>query len=202
MHREQESSISVEAPLRRTRRVPKPLPVDHRTELHSTVIAEWNSDYLVNMAEAKTSKIIHKASFLAKKNAVFFVYGAGINGVGAGLGRSKLQSPLAIFAGDSLMESLTGIKVSERGQKRGRDDEEGHDSDTEARRVRMRDDGGNQIGRGNGMILDDDGMIMDVDNNVSLCSVKITFPLFSVDRTSKSVVMPCRRSKIPLCHGI
>lgn len=167
IHREQESSESTEAPLQRKRRAPKTLPVDERQELHNTDLAQWNTDYLANMAEATEAKRSHKVPFLAKKNAAFWVVGAGIGGVGSGLGSSKLQSPLDVFAGDAIMEALTGVKIFTTGQKRGRDDVEDHDSDSEARRVRIRDGDGDEIGRGDDIMLNDDGTMMMSASDVS-----------------------------------
>lgn len=171
VHREQESSESAEAPLPRKRRAPKTLPVDERQELHNTDLAQWKTDYLANMAEATEAKISHKAPFLAKKNAAFWVVGAGIGGVGAGLGSLKFQSPLDMFAGDAMMEDLTGVKISHPGQKRGRDDEDDHDEDSEARRVRIRDGNGYQVGRGDEVMLNDDGTMMMSASGVSISSV-------------------------------
>ena len=167
VHQEQSSSESAEAPLPRKRRALKKLPVDEVQELHNTDLAQWKTDYLENMAEAKAAKLNHKAPFLAKKNAAFWVVGTGIGGVGAVLGSSKLHSPLDMFAGDAMMEALTGIKVSATGQKRGRDDEEDHDSNSEARRVRIRDGNGDQAGRRVDE-MDDEGTMMIQADDVSI----------------------------------
>ena len=165
--RDRESSQSAEAPLQRKARAPKQLPVDERPELHNSDLAQWKTDYAVNMLAAKEAKQLNKAASLAKKNAAFWVYGAGIGGVGAGLGSSKLKSPLDMFAGEAMMETLTGIKSSSTPRKRRRtDEEEDHGSDSEARRVRMRDDG-EQMGRGDHMLLnDDDNMMISVGSDV------------------------------------
>lgn len=170
VHREHASPESAEAPLQRKHRASKTLPVDdERQEFHSTDLTQWTTDYLANMAEATAAKMSHKAPFLAKKNAAFWVRGAGIGSVGAGLGSSKLQSPLDMFAGDAIMEALTGVKISTAGQKRGRDDEEESDSDSEARRVRIRDGDGDQIGRGDELILDENGtMILSANDGVEI----------------------------------
>lgn len=168
VHQEQESSESAEAPLQRKRRALKTLPVDDRQELHNTDLAQWKTDYLANMAEATEAKLSHKVPFHAKKNAAFWVIGAGIGGVGAGLGSAKLQSPLDMFAGNAMMEALTGVRISTAGQKRGRDEEEDHNSDSEAQRVRIRDRDGDHIGRGDDMLLNDDGTIMMSASDVSI----------------------------------
>ena len=170
-YREQESSESAEAPLQRKRRAPKALPVDERLELHSTDLAQWKTNYLGNMAEAVEAKISHRAPFVARKNAAFWVVEVGVGGVGVGLGSSKLQSPLSIFAGDTMMEALTGVQVSTAGQKRGRDEDEDRDSDSEARRVRTGEGDHNQIGRGDDMTLNDDGAMMTLASDVSIRAI-------------------------------
>lgn len=202
VHEEQESSESADAPLQHKRRTPKTLPVDEMQELHNTDLTQWKTDYLANMAEATAAKRSHKAPVLAKKNAAFWVVGAGIGGVGAGLGSSKLQSPLDMFAGEAMMEALTGVRISIAGQKRGRDDEEDHDSGSEARRVRIRDGDGAQIGRGNDMMLDDDGTIMISGNDVCMSTVSGSFSPLTISRKSRLGVMLRQHSKILLCHGI
>ena len=202
VHREQESSESAEAPLQRKRRTPKTLPVDERPELHNTDLAQWKTDYLANMTEATEAKKSHKAPFFARKNAAFWVIGAGIGGVGAGLGSSKFQSPLDMFAGDAMMEALTGVKPSTPGQKRGRDDEDDRDEDSEARRVRIRDGDGYQIGRGDEMIVNDDGTMAMLASDVSISIIAESFLGLTNSRESKSVVMLRSHSKIHPCHGI
>lgn len=168
VHQEQESSDSAEAPLPRKRRAPKPLPVDEMQELHNTDLTQWKTDYIANMAEATAAKMTHKAPFIAKRNAAFWVLGAGIGGVGAGLGSANLRSPLDMFAGDAVMEALTGVRISTTGQKRGRDAEEDHNSESEARRARVRNGDWDQVGRGDGMMMDDDGTMMISANEVSM----------------------------------
>lgn len=202
VHREREPTDSAEAPLRRKRPAPKSLPVDERPELYNTDFTRWNTDYIANMTKETAVKLNHKAPFIAKKNAAFWVFEAGIGGVGAGLGNSKLQSPLGMFAGDAMMEALTGVKVSAAGQKRGRDDEEDHDSDSEARHARIRDGDWNQLGRGEGMILDDDGTMIVSATDVSIVTVYVSFPRLTVFRKSNLVVVLRLHSKILLCHGI
>ena len=165
--RERELSQSAEAPLQRKARAPKELPIDERPELHNSDLAQWKIDYATNMLEAKEAKQLSKAASLAKKNAAFWVYGAGIGGVGIGLGSSMLKSPLDMFAGEAMMEALTGIQNSSTPRKRRHnEEEEDHDSDSEARRVRMRDDGG-QVGRGDHMVLNyDDNMMISAGSDV------------------------------------
>lgn len=166
--REHESSESADAPLQRKRRAPKQLPVDKRQELHNADLAKWKNDYSANMSEAKEAKKVHQLPSQAKKNAAFWVMGAGIGGVGVALGSSKFRSPLDMFAGDAMMEALTGIKTTLGGRKRSYYEEEDHDSDSETRRVRMRDDDQEYAGRDDKDLLDDDDSLMISANEVIL----------------------------------
>ena len=170
--RERESSQSAEAPLQRKARAPKLLPVDERPELHNSDLAQWKTDYATNMLEAKETKQLSKAASLAKRNAAFWIYGTGIGGVGAGLGSSMLKSPLDMFAGEAMMEALTGIQNSSTLRKRRHNEEEDDDdSDSEARRVRMRDDD-REMGRGDQMVLNyDDDMMISAGSDVRHSSI-------------------------------
>ena len=156
---EEESSESAEAPQRRKAREPRELTMDVTQGLRNTDLAEWNNNYVANMATVAHSKAQHKAPALSKKNAVFWVTGSGIGGVGSGLGSSKFPSPLNMFAGDQLMQALLGLEASVVGKKRSHDKENGDDSDSEGRRVRIREGDSEQIGRGQDIILDDDDAI-------------------------------------------
>ena len=150
----QESSESAEAPARRRVAAPKYLPMDQLKSLRNNDLASWNNNYVLNMAGAAQAKKQRKVAVLAKRNAAFFVYGAGIGGVGQGLGDSKLPSPLDMFAGDRLMTALTGLEPAPAGRKRSHaGEEEEHGSDSEGRRVRARDDDGNEVGRGDNLAL-------------------------------------------------
>ncbi|KAI4176877.1 MAG: hypothetical protein LQ343_000734 [Gyalolechia ehrenbergii] len=150
------SSEAAVAPQQRKPRQPKELPVDRTQELRNADLAQWNNEYLANMDDAKKSKLQHKSTAVAKQNAAFWVFGAGIGGIGAGMGASRMKGPLAeMFAGDALMRNLTGAPASVAGSKRSRSGEEEDESDSEARRVRMREDG-EEIGRAQGFNLEDD----------------------------------------------
>ena len=202
---ERESSQSAEAPLQRKRRAARPLAADERQELHNFDLAQWKTDYSANMIEAKGAKQIHKAPALAKKNAAFWVFGAGIGGVGAGLGSSKLNSPLDMFAGDAIVEALTGIKASSVRQKRARDDEEDYGSDSEGRRVRQRDGDGEQGGRGQELILDDDGEMITLASDVRHGLTTIFGAFFQwlrMCRVPKWAVMLKHQWKTNRCHGM
>ena len=158
--RRQDLVESAEAPVQRKRRVPKELEIDDRQELHNADLAQWTTDYAINMSEAANVKLTHKAHWKAKKNATFWVVGSGIGCVGARLGTPKFKSPLDMFAGNAFMGALTGLGTSRIGQKRVRDDEEDQASGGEERQVRMRNDNDEEIGRGNDPILNDDNTIV------------------------------------------
>ena len=153
---EEESSESAEAPQRRGPRAPRELPTDMTQELRNADLAQWNNNYIANMTSAARSKLQHKVPAQSKKNAAFWVFGTGIGGIGSGVDSSKLQNPLDIFAGDQLMQALTGVEASTAGRKRSRTEDDDHGSDSEERRVRMREGDGEQVGRGQEIILDED----------------------------------------------
>ena len=167
--REEESSESAGAPLQRKMRVAKQLPIDERQELHNVQLEEWKNNYVANMAAAVSSKAAQKAAAIAKKNAAYWVMGFGIGGVGVGVGNAKIKGPLDVFSGPAFMDALTGAKRANIGIKRARriesEDKDGSDSD--ARRVRAREDDGEQYGRGNDNILQDDDTGMTLASEVS-----------------------------------
>ena len=158
---EEESPESAEAPQRRHKpHQPRILPTDMTQELRNADLAQWNDNYIANMARAAHGKSQHKAPALSKKNAAFWVFGAGIGGVGSGVGSSQMANPLDRFAGDQLLQALTGVVASTAGRKRSRTSEHDQDSDSsEQRRVRMRGSDGSQIGRGQEIILDEDDAV-------------------------------------------
>ena len=153
---QEESSDSAEAPARRGPRLPRVLTLDDPKSLRNADLASWNNNYASNMANATKNKLQHKVSALAKKNAAFWVGGTGINGVGIRVGGPNLPNPLDMFAGDSLMTALTGVAVHTTRRKRSLTEDVGPKTDSEARRVRMRDDDEDQIGRGGNLIIPED----------------------------------------------
>lgn len=98
------------APPRRAyqQRVRKTLPTDGSTTLRNTDLANSNSNYLANMAEARRQKQQNKQQTIVKKNADFWVLGSGIGSVGVGLGANDYPHPLSIFSGTELYKSLCG----------------------------------------------------------------------------------------------
>ncbi|KAL8848930.1 MAG: hypothetical protein Q9221_006088 [Calogaya cf. arnoldii] len=154
--REESSSEHALARQQRKPRGPRPLPYDQTQELRNSDLAQWNTEYLANMANANKTKLQHKATTAAKRNAASWVFGGGIGGVGLGLGANQTKGPLAeMFAGDALMQALTGTSASTTGKKRSRDGDETDDSETEERRVRMREADA-EVGRAQGIHLEDD----------------------------------------------
>ena len=152
---DEELSDFAEAPLRR-RPKPRAMRVDQKQELHSTELTAWTQNYLNNMAEATMARKTHQAPWLAKQKASSWFTGLGIGGVGMGTGSSNLTSPLALFAGNAMLELLTGVQIA-AGRKRARGDDSGDETDIEVLHTRKRQSDG-EIGLGDEMVLplDDD----------------------------------------------
>lgn len=186
----------------RKRREPKVLPVDQTQELRNTDLAEWNNNYIANMDNAKNAKIQHKASAKAKQDAAFWVFGAGIGGIGAGMGASGVKGPLAdMFSGNALMQALTGTPAPAAGRKRSSEEVEGHGPDSEERRVRIRQ-GDEELGRAQGIDLGDDDTMILPGSEVSSPLKNATLKL-SVYRQSRWVDTRSHPSKIlHSSHGI
>ncbi|MCJ1462950.1 hypothetical protein MMC07_001554 [Pseudocyphellaria aurata] len=152
---EDSSSTSVDAPLRRKRRAPKALPYDSVPELRNADLTHWNDNYVRNMAHDIHIKMEHRAPKVSKQNAAFWVGGSGVGGVGSATRSSGLNNPLDMFAGDTLIEALTGVVASVAGRKRTRDEEGDRVPSSEERRVRMRDGGDDQLGRTNELAMNE-----------------------------------------------
>ena len=162
LYSEEEYSVSAEAAQKRRKlKARKTLNVDTATELLNADLRTWQSEYLENMIAVSLVRMNKTANAQAKKNAVSYVYGAGLNGVGAGIGSSKILSPLIIFSGDSLLSLVTGNPLpstehkNKTDIKRAREDIEGARGSS-PKRSRYSDDGkdpGDEIGR----VLEDDG---------------------------------------------
>lgn len=153
----------VKAPFRR-RKLPRMFGIDEPAELRNSDLAQWNSDYAENMAAAAKAKIQNKLITIAKKNAAFWVLGAGIGAVGAGLGAGAVLHPLAAFSGDQLLASLTGAPCKERRRKRNHD---GKDEDADAgvvgKKARTRQDGEPELGLGEAVEVDEGpGLVVEV----------------------------------------
>ncbi|KKZ62387.1 hypothetical protein EMCG_03214 [[Emmonsia] crescens] len=141
------SSEAPEAQQRLRKRSVKTLGFDDPPELRNSDLAQWNSEYAQNMALATKLKQNNRLITLAKKNAASWVMGERIC-CDIGLGNSGFEHPLDMFSGEQMLATLTGNKISTTRCKRSRDVEEDVDSEGEARNVRMRGDGEDEIGRG------------------------------------------------------
>jgi hypothetical protein len=135
-------------------------------ELRNKDLIDWNANYLQNMAEASRLKKAHRAHSQAKKNAEYWVWGAGIGGIGPMLAGATGRTPIDMFYGDNLFQLYTGIdRKSLAGKKHYRDSGIDEATEAEARRVRPRNDKDEeQVGRGE----EDEGMFMAEDEEVEL----------------------------------
>ena len=100
------------------------------------------------MQEALATKNLHKMAYLAKKNAEHWVLGQGIGGVGSGLGQDHASGPLQMFSGATLLAAVTGRELSPAGTKHARSASLASAGEDEERRVRAREEEGEQVGRG------------------------------------------------------
>ncbi|KAF2648539.1 hypothetical protein K491DRAFT_722474 [Lophiostoma macrostomum CBS 122681] len=162
-----QSSPPVAAPMRRKKRVAKVLPSDVTTqELRNKDLADWNNNYLQNMAEAARLKLQQKAASQAKKNAEYWVWGAGIGGLGYRPTGATGPTPFDRLFGDNLFELFTGIdRKAAAGTKHDRDSGIDDKTQEEARRVRARhDEDEEHVGRAE----EDEGMFFHGDDEVEL----------------------------------
>lgn len=196
---EDSSSMSVEAPLRRKRRAPKALPYDNVPELRNADLAYWNDNYVRNMAHDIHIKMQHRALKVSKQNAAFWVGGSGVGGIGSAIRNSGLNNPLDLFAGDTLIEALTGVVAPVAGRKRTRDEEGDRVSGSEERRVRMRDDGDDQLGRINEPAVNDDEILAIPGEDVSFVNAFFFEANFALGYRDRPRGPGCtRRSVIPV----
>lgn len=121
----------------RARRIrqPKEIISDDATALRNLTMAQWNDEYVANMAQAWKQKQQNKIPTIAKKNAAFWVFGQGICSVGLGLGMEQESHPLNFFSGETLFEAAGGYQQHRRKHTRTDDDD-----DSEERRVRAREE--------------------------------------------------------------
>jgi meiotic recombination protein REC8 len=141
----------------RTRRVrrPKEIISDDVTALRNMTLAQWNNEYVANMAQASKQKQQNKMQTIAKKNAAFWVFGQGIGSVGVGLGMQQEPHPLIIFSGEDLFESIGGYG-KQSGRKHIVTDDD--DDTSEGRRVHTREQQAEHLSREN-----IDGLNMDIE---------------------------------------
>lgn len=144
-HQEQETSgcrrSATATQRRRARPAARIIPLDTTMELRNADLSRWNTEYLANMEQVLRHKDTARAVAQAKKNAEILMLGQDDTG------------PLSLFQGAKFLEALTGINLSEGGQKRPRD--EGYETDdTRRKRSRGEEPFSDEIARG---LADDDG---------------------------------------------
>lgn len=151
------STYGAQAPMAREARQAKPLALDKTLEIRNTELLSWNTNYLANMAEVRKKKEVNKAAAQSKKNAEWWVWGAGLGGVGYEVrSMGAIKHPLDMFCGEKLRELLLGSDAVTR--KHGRELDEA-ESD-EGRRVRQRSE---EYGRGDEDVGDTFAEGMDYD---------------------------------------
>ncbi|KAJ6087825.1 hypothetical protein N7467_006739 [Penicillium canescens] len=132
---DQTEEIDIPAVGARQVRRPKDIIIDENTALRNATMAEWNNEYVLNMARAMKQKMQNKLPTLAKKNAAFWVFGQGIGSVGVRLGMWNELHPLSLYSGEDLFDAIGGYP-QQNGHKRAYEYEE----DEQGRRVRARED--------------------------------------------------------------
>ena len=168
------SSDSAEAPAKlRKPKQKKLLPRDNTIELRNADLIVWQKEYLTHMALASVAHTQKKEVAQAQKNAEAWVIGNGVNGVGQGVGSSKLPSPLAMFSGAALFSKITGQPIPEtkikgkRGTKRSSPVvEEVHSLSSHSKRARQDDGIGfeDEVGRN----FDDEMPIQDSSSGIEI----------------------------------
>jgi meiotic recombination protein REC8 len=143
------------------------LGADRIVELRNSDLIQWQKEYKSNMAAATLLALQRKASAQAKKNAFWFVCETGLNGVGNGVGSSKIPSPLEKFSHEHLL-SITG-KATSSGVSKSKQTKRNLDKDVEeqvtpkrSRKVEV----DNDIGRGH--FEDDQGILIMEDSSVGM----------------------------------
>lgn len=161
------SEASIVAPARRVRNR-RALPLDETMELPNSDLVDWNNNYVRHMQEAVRIKHNNRSATVARVNANFWVLQSGVGGIGRLLGPERIPEPLQMFAGDKLLEALTGLRLGAAGEKHPREEEETGEGDGEERRVRSRT-GESEVGRGDVDMpgLDDDELPQVYGDDVS-----------------------------------
>ena len=185
---DEEASETAEAPQRKSKKAAKRVQWDQEPELRNADLAQMNIQYITNMGNQALQRFNHRLPIQAKKNGAFWVFGAGIGGVGQGIGTTHAQHPLSVFSGASLMAAVRGISITTVSKKRSRSPSDEEESDSDARRVRARKAAeGDQVVRGAEVLSDDMQPLGDQD--VSLAR------LFTDDTVESNKLMSARKRK-------
>lgn len=157
------SSDAVEAQQKRKRKRPakktKVINVDQSTMFKNGDLIAWDKRYLDSMDAKIRTQQHQKVVKNSKKTALHFVYGAGLNGVGQGIGSERLAHPLAMFSGAALLGKIIGVPVPapgavERGTKRK--DTSSADEQSPPKRPALEDEVGRGFGEDNFIQFNDD----------------------------------------------
>ncbi|KAG6006444.1 hypothetical protein E4U21_007062 [Claviceps maximensis] len=134
--------------------------IDEDSRVPRDEFRAWTENYAANMQSAARKRAKSTPIAKARMNALGFMYGNGLSGIGALQRESGVQHPLAAdFAGTALQAHMLGLTVdviekaqATRGRRRKSpeafdDEEEGEESPREIRSVKQRLDHGDEFGR-------------------------------------------------------
>ncbi|KAI1155410.1 Rec8 like protein-domain-containing protein [Nemania diffusa] len=113
------------------------LQIDEETQVSRRELRIWQSHYLEHCGAHPTRSI---SATQAKRNAMLLTFGLGIGNIGHAIGMPGQVHPLAaIFSGDVLFTTITGIEVKKpRGTRRTASEAIEDNEQEEERRVRPR----------------------------------------------------------------
>lgn len=129
-HTSEETATAAAA---RRAKPPRTIATDTRIEISRTELMSWNTNYLANMDAVRHKRDALRAGIQSKKNAEWWVWGAGLGGIGYDMrGPGNITHPLAMFQGAQLRELVLGPSppTKKRGHANASEDAE--------RRVRPR----------------------------------------------------------------
>lgn len=161
------TSITAAAVQVQRKRVPKVITADDNLELTTAELARWQRDYVKNMEKESQLKQVYRRNVLARKNAKVWVWEAGINGVGYGIGENRYAGPAAfkMFHGEALRAAITGSDIAPVDVSRKRTAADNGQASDRRVRPRFENDNEEQMGRGHdsdAMMQFDDDTIMEV----------------------------------------
>lgn len=160
------STSTASAPMRRKARTVRVLPTDANTTLGHQVLADWNANYLENMAAASKEKNKNRVTYQAKKDAEQFLWGGGMGGIVQQFAGLPGPTPFDMFMGDNFFEFVTGeSRTKAKAVKHDRDSGIDDVTQGESRNVRQKtNDPDGEFGRG----MDDDAVFLPGDDDIEL----------------------------------